>query len=1088
MFNCLQNVDTGRIGCSELRRYAVLSGFEGDADEWAEEYEDLCADQGWSKDTGISRLEFAGLMKDEQMGSDEELKAILMELRMSPKKRRTFDQMSQLAGKTASRNRVDVTELDRSALVAEAFRCLDVRRKELLTSREFRRYAELTGYDEGEEFWEEQYEELCQEYGWTPEVGVGLREFEDFIGDETNSSDEELRDLVLALQFRQDVAARRLRSAVSRIIWMLRYAGMSRPKGKLSRQEIDNMSRKQMIDAIFEALDRKRRQRLDSKYLRLFANATGFCGDDEDWTLEYRSMCADAGWDADRGLSLQEFHEFLKDEESTSSEELRIMLFNLPSRESLLVAPKAADHLGREDVLRALFAAGAPSFDSLAKLLRIPEVHGTVTFEEFKDLVGSEAQNSTAILRHALMQLRRTSRRVSVQSQVLPGHTWSRRLGDEDLAKMSRQELIDAGFALLDSQHRQELDAGAIRTFAEQTGFEGSSEDWEEQFAAMCGHFGWEQGQGVSKTQFAELVEDDEDMDDDELRHVVSQLSRRRASRVSVSAPWQRRSLQLTQVDKMGRSELVNSLFTMLDEHRKSRLGSSELHAFAERTGFDGEEEEWTSQFQAMAETFGWEDGLVSRSQFAEFLGDDEEHSDDELRRVLLSLQLQQRRTSKRASATSWSRRSFVQPDASTMTRRSLVDAIFHCLDPENNQTLDAAAIRTYAEETGFEGSDEDWAQQFEAMRSHFGWSQTGISSRQFLEFVEEEDDTDDEELREVLEHLRARQRRSRRSSSAVSRSSVKSWGRRSFADADMSRPSLIGAIFRKLDAGQGLNSHELLRFARLSGFTGDDEEWAEQFEAICESYSWSNSAAISRSDFFDFVGDEEENSTAELREVFKSLQQGEDDLRESLVKRIFAVLADSSKLRGEGLERFARLRAFDGSKAQWQEEFQAMCQHFNWNPAAGISLVQFQDFLSDEDENTDAELRDILAKLQTPVSVSQPRSSGSGSEWRRRSFVVKLQEEELRSLGREELIDAIFSQLDKKKEQILGESELETYARLTGFSGSEEDWRQQYAEMCSHYGWDDSGTSREQFYELVGDPDETSQEELTTMLLELRT
>ena len=32
--------------------YAVLSGFEGDADEWAEEYEDLCADQGWSKDPG----------------------------------------------------------------------------------------------------------------------------------------------------------------------------------------------------------------------------------------------------------------------------------------------------------------------------------------------------------------------------------------------------------------------------------------------------------------------------------------------------------------------------------------------------------------------------------------------------------------------------------------------------------------------------------------------------------------------------------------------------------------------------------------------------------------------------------------------------------------------------------------------------------------------------------------------------------------------------------------------------------------------------------------------------------------------------
>ena len=31
------------------------------------------------------------------------------------------------------------------------------------------------------------------------------------------------------------------------------------------------------------------------------------------------------------------------------------------------------------------------------------------------------------------------------------------------------------------------------------------------------------------------------------------------------------------------------------------------------------------------------------------------------------------------------------------------MDAIFHCLDPENNQTLDAAAIRTYAEARAWE-------------------------------------------------------------------------------------------------------------------------------------------------------------------------------------------------------------------------------------------------------------------------------------------------------------------------------------------------------------------------------------------------
>ena len=34
------------------------------------------------------------------------------------------------------------------------------------------------------------------------------------------------------------------------------------------------------------------------------------------------------------------------------------MLFNLPSRESLLVAPKAADHLGREARLREVGLGG----------------------------------------------------------------------------------------------------------------------------------------------------------------------------------------------------------------------------------------------------------------------------------------------------------------------------------------------------------------------------------------------------------------------------------------------------------------------------------------------------------------------------------------------------------------------------------------------------------------------------------------------------------------------------------------------------------------------------------------------------------
>eukprot|EP00435_Cladocopium_sp_Y103_P019468 s2652_g4.t1 len=237
------------------------------------------------------------------MGADEELKAILMELRMPQK--RTMAQMSQWAGK--SRVRREVEEMPRHELINEAFTSLDVLRKNSLGSREFRRYAELTGYDGGDEFWDEQYQELCEDYGWTPD---------DFIGDESNSTDEELRELVSELRLRQDVAARRFRSAVRRIMWMLRYAGFALAKGDYQREEIQKMSRKQLADAVFHSLDRRQRQALDSKAMRVFANATGFYGDDDDWASEFHAICDELGWDEERGVSKSQFHEFIGDESS----------------------------------------------------------------------------------------------------------------------------------------------------------------------------------------------------------------------------------------------------------------------------------------------------------------------------------------------------------------------------------------------------------------------------------------------------------------------------------------------------------------------------------------------------------------------------------------------------------------------------------------------------------------------------------------------------------------------------------------------------------------------------------------------------
>ena len=77
------------------------------------------------------------------------------------------------------------------------------------------------------------------------------------------------------------------------------------------------------VQALFDALDRKQTQKLDSKAMRQFvvrlqmccsarmlvdrrcllsqAHLTGFYGDDADWDMEFRGMCEHFDWSASEG-------------------------------------------------------------------------------------------------------------------------------------------------------------------------------------------------------------------------------------------------------------------------------------------------------------------------------------------------------------------------------------------------------------------------------------------------------------------------------------------------------------------------------------------------------------------------------------------------------------------------------------------------------------------------------------------------------------------------------------------------------------------------------------------------------------------
>lgn len=212
---------------------------------------------------------------------------------------------------------------------------------------------------------------------------------------------------------------------------------------------------------------------------------------------------------------------------------------------------------------------------------------------------------------------------------------------------------------------------------------------------------------------------------------------------------------------------------------------------------------------------------------------------------------------------------------------------------------------------------------------------------------------------------------------------------------------------------------------------------------------------------------------------------------RSELISQIFETLCGhDSQLTESDFKHYAVLTGFDGDESDWQTQFASICKLYGWKTGLGdseglISFAQFQEFLSDEEENTEEELREVLLALNQREDTHPNGKTRASGNWGRRSVILQLQEDEASNLDRSQLIDAIFTLLDVKKDNVLHSTELQDYAMFTGFDGTDEEWQEQYQEMCSSFGWDSArGISRDQFEDLVGDSSETSDEELRRILL----
>jgi len=84
LFEGLDDSGSHLLGFSEMRQYAILTGFDGDDDDWMTEYMHLCEENGWNRNIGAHAGQFSTMIGDPNnrcYASNEVLVQMLLALR-----------------------------------------------------------------------------------------------------------------------------------------------------------------------------------------------------------------------------------------------------------------------------------------------------------------------------------------------------------------------------------------------------------------------------------------------------------------------------------------------------------------------------------------------------------------------------------------------------------------------------------------------------------------------------------------------------------------------------------------------------------------------------------------------------------------------------------------------------------------------------------------------------------------------------------------------------------------------------------------------------------------------------------------------
>lgn len=533
------------------------------------------------------------------------------------------------------------------------------------------------------------------------------------------------------------------------------------------------------------------------------------------------------------------------------------------------------------------------------------------------------------------------------------------------------------------------------------------------------------------------------------------------------------------------REQLVPMVFTLLDTDANGYLDMSEMRNFANRIGFTGSDDEWAEEYKRLkyvSDSKGGPEAGIDEPRFGKLVNDRSDEgcycTDDELRNMVVKLM------PKNEPAVA------AEPEGK-MSRKDLVAAVFRMCDRDGDGLLNSAELRNFASHTGFDDNDEAWATEYKNLcREVSANTSSGVGLFSFTSLVDDNSDNGcyctDDELQTMLQIMKAdclsQEQQASRASKEVQPSPARS--------------ALIAAVFELLDKDNDnlLKEHEMRAFAGFTGYEGSDEQWQADFKRLCVDLSVDPALGLATSSLEKLVNDLSECglycSDEELQSIKAKLQVGEDNTMEGERTDLIRDVFKGCDFDGNGYLNEMEMRVisnhlgFEGSDENWTEEFKLLCADNQVEPSMGVDLALALKLLNDRTDRgcycSDEELRSLLAKLQEPDAKAKllQKSTAQASEGAD-------SKESLRA----DLIAAVFRACDVDRDGQLDEKEMRTFAGLTGFEGSDDEWTKEFRSLCADKGA--MGVSAEHFDKLVNDKSDSGiycgYDELKTILDKLR-